>query len=166
VSDLTAIRIVDATTWHAVLAEVSAAYMRVIADRRMDSRQSPGKPAAGQPRNEPIVKEQERRRHLRVPLNAPGVIRLANGAETNTDVMEISEGGLRCLFPQAVPLGAAAELRFTLPLATRKDCVVFGRVQHHHQAGESYVLGIEYSRATADVMAAIRTFIQMRQPSK
>lgn len=112
------------------------------------------------------MNEKEKRRHLRVVLNCAGVIRLAHGPETATHITEISEGGVRCLFPQSVPLGAAAELRFVLPLATRKECLVVGRVQHHHQDGESHVLGVELGRTAADVAEAIRTFVQMRQSSK
>jgi len=103
---------------------------------------------------------------MRVVLDRPGVIRLANGPETNTQLTEISEGGLRCGYAETVALGASVELRFTLPLATPKDCLVFGRVQHRHQEGNTYILGIEFNRTAGDVLGAIRTFVQMRQSAK
>ena len=106
------------------------------------------------------VNEQERRRYLRVSLNCQGIIRLANGPEAQTQVIDISEGGLRCVSSQPVALGTSAELRFTLPVAIGKACVVVGRVQHHHRHDQSYALGIEFTRTTADVIMAIRAFIK------
>ena len=107
------------------------------------------------------MNEKDRRRYQRVALNCPGVIRLTKDPEeVTTQITEISEGGLKCVFSQPVALGAAAELRFTLPVSIGKECLVVGRVQHHHQHNESYLLGIEFTRASAEVARAIREFIR------
>lgn len=108
------------------------------------------------------MNEKEKRRHQRVALNRPGTIRLTNGPEVNTQVTEISESGLKCVFSQTVALGSAAELRFVLPVAIGKECLVVGRVQHHHRYNESFLLGIEFTRVTADVVEAVRAFVRQR----
>ncbi len=105
------------------------------------------------------MNDREKRRYQRIALNLPGVIQFAKGPEVRTQVTEISEGGLKCIFPQSIPLGASAELRFNLPVAIGKDCLVVGRVQHHHRINESYQLGIEFTRLSTDVVEAIRAFI-------
>jgi c-di-GMP-binding flagellar brake protein YcgR len=109
------------------------------------------------------VNDKDRRLHQRVPLNCSGVIQVGKAPEAATYIIDISEGGLRCLFQQSVPLGSAAELRFVLPVATGMECVVAGRVQHHHRINESYQLGIELTRASEEVRHAIREFVRQTQ---
>jgi hypothetical protein len=109
------------------------------------------------------MNEQEKRRHQRFAFNSTGTIKLAQGPETEAHFTEISEGGVRCLFPQAIPLGKTVDLRFTLQLATAKECIASGRVQHYHQEGRSYLLGIEFTRKSLDFATAIDTFIQMQR---
>lgn len=102
----------------------------------------------------------ERRRHQRVALNVPGTIQFSKGPENSTYIVDICENGLSCIFSQPVPLGAAAELRFVLPVAAGMPCIVAGRVQHHHRRNDSYSLGVEFTRADAEVVHAIREFVR------
>jgi len=120
----------------------------------------PGHTLDHQTRNEIAVNGKEKRRYPRVAPNLPGVVQIGKGPHVNTRVTEISEGGLKCVFPESVSLGVAAELRFTLPVAIGKECLVVGRVQHYHQDNESYQLGIEFTRVSADVVEAIREFVR------
>ena len=108
------------------------------------------------------MRETERRRYQRVALNIPGVIQFSKGPEENTQISEISEGGLKCFYHQSVSLGVSAELRFVLPVAAGKPCVVAGRVQHHHRDEDFFQLGIEFTRVSADVVATIREFVRQR----
>lgn len=109
------------------------------------------------------MNEKERRRHLRAALNRPGVLRVGKGPEVSTQVIEVSEGGLRCSFSQVVALGTAAELRFTVPVAIGKECLVVGRVQHYHRENDSFVLGIEFTRVTAEVAGTLREFVRQTE---
>lgn len=113
-------------------------------------------------RREIAVRETERRRYSRVALNIPGVIQFSKGPEETTQITEISEGGLKCIYHQSVSLGVSAELRFVLPVAAGKACVVAGRVQHHHRDDDYYQLGIEFTRVSADVIGVIREFVRQR----
>lgn len=108
------------------------------------------------------MRETERRRYSRVALNIPGVIQFSKGPEETTQITEISEGGLKCIYHQSVSLGVSAELRFVLPVAAGKACVVAGRVQHHHRDDDYYQLGIEFTRVSADVIGVIREFVRQR----
>lgn len=108
------------------------------------------------------MSEIERRRYSRVALNIPGVIQFSKGPEESTQITEISEGGLKCIYHQSVSLGVSAELRFVLPVAAGKACTVAGRVQHHHRDEDFYQLGIEFTRVSADAIAAIREYIRQR----
>jgi c-di-GMP-binding flagellar brake protein YcgR len=106
------------------------------------------------------VSEKERRRYERIPLDLPGVIRIARGPELNTQLTEISEGGAQCSCPHVVSLGVKVELRFVLSLAIAKECLLSGRVQHYHKHNEVYALGIEFIGVTPDIAEAIRAFVR------
>jgi len=102
------------------------------------------------------------RKQSRLLLNRPGRIRIANGPEEKTQLVDLSETGAMLFCAKPVKLGAAIELRFTLNIGPRIECVVYGDVRHYSVRETSHVVGVEFTHFMPETVEAIRRFVEKK----
>lgn len=98
----------------------------------------------------------------RAQVNRPARIRISNGPESNTQLIEISETGAALFYSQPVPVGTAVELRFHLNTGEKIACTTYGRVRHYTAVGESHVLGMEFTHFAPETVDAIRQYVNVK----
>src|SRR5437868_12501435 len=95
------------------------------------------------------------RQQPRLLINRPGRIRVENGPEEKTQVVDLSESGARLFCAQPLEMGAQVELRFTLNAGTKIDCVTYGQVRHYSRHQESHIVGVQFTHLMPEAEAAI-----------
>jgi hypothetical protein len=108
------------------------------------------------------VSTKDSRRHPRISLNRPGRIRIADGPEYPTQLIDISEGGATSFYSSPVAVGTGVELHFHLNTGKRMSCHVYGEVRHHSTRGESHILGIQFTHFAPDAAEAVREFVRQK----
>lgn len=106
--------------------------------------------------------EKQRRAAPRARVNRPGRIRISNGLESNTQLIDISETGAALFYSQPVAVGANVELRFHLNTGEKIACTTYGRVRHYTAVGESHVLGLEFTHFAPETVDAIRQYVNVK----
>ena len=106
----------------------------------------------------------EKRRHPRAPVNRPGRLRVGNGPESNTQVMDVSPFGATLFYSSAIEIGTAVELTFHLNVGRKAECQIYGNVRHHYLQGESHVIGVQFTHFGSDTPDTIREYILSREP--
>lgn len=104
----------------------------------------------------------DKRQQARIQINRPGRIRIGNGPESKTQIIDISEVGAMMFYSQPVPLGTAVELRFSL---SQTECVTYGQVRHYSARGESHVIGVQFTHFVPETVEVIRQFISQKSQS-
>lgn len=108
------------------------------------------------------MNDKQKRLHPRAQVNRPGRIRIGNGPESNTQLIDISETGAALFYSKPVPVGTDVELRFYLNTGVKIACTTYGKVRHYSAVGESHVLGMEFTHFEPETVDAIRQYIQTR----
>ncbi len=104
----------------------------------------------------------EKRRYPRVQVNRPSHIRVANGPESNAQLIDISVGGASLFYPEPVTDGTEVELRFHLDIGTQIKCLIYGEVRHYYARGESHVIGVEFTHFAPDAEETVREFVRLK----
>ena len=102
------------------------------------------------------------RKQPRLLVNRPGRVRIANGPEQKSQVVDISQTGAMLFYSQPVKLGVSIELRFSLNAGNRTECLVYGHVRHYSVRGTSHVVGVEFTHLEPEAYEAIRQFVEQK----
>ena len=102
------------------------------------------------------------RKQPRLLVNRPGRIRIGNGPEERSQLVDISQSGALLLCSQPMEVGTAFELRFSLSSGSRTKCLVYGYVRRYSVRGTSHVVGVEFSHFEPETYEAIRQFVEQK----
>jgi methyl-accepting chemotaxis protein len=101
---------------------------------------------------------EDRRRYGRV--NASGAITLsANGSTVEGVLLDLSEGGLRCVVEVGDDVTLGTAITVTLPFRDR-GVSVEGLVVRRHQGQDGPELGVEFLHLSAPALAMIREYVE------
>ena len=109
-----------------------------------------------------MTTENYQRKQPRLLVNRPGRVRIGNGPEQKSQVVDVSQTGAMLFYSQPVKLGAAIELRFSLSAGNRTECLVYGHVRHYSVRGTSHVIGVEFTHLEPEAYEAIRQFVEQK----
>ncbi len=106
----------------------------------------------------------ERARRVRVNVNV--------GLHTATNFfvgtsLNLSEGGLFVATSAAVPIGTGVDLQFTLPSGSQvalHGVVRWQRAPDDRRPLLTAGLGIQFVEVSAEILAAVRAFVEQREP--
>jgi hypothetical protein len=102
------------------------------------------------------------RKEPRLLVNRPSRIRISNGPEEKSQLVDVSHQGAMLFYSQPVKLGSAIELRFSLHAGNRNECLVYGHVRHYSMRGASHVVGVEFTHLEPEAYEAIRQFVEQK----
>jgi len=107
-----------------------------------------------------VTTQNYQRKEPRLLVNRPGRIRIANGPEEKSQLVDISQTGASLFYSQPIKIGTAIELRFSLKAGSQTECLVYGHVRHYSVRGTSHVVGVEFTHLEPEAYEAIRQFVE------
>ncbi|MGH9512824.1 MAG: PilZ domain-containing protein [Terriglobales bacterium] len=104
--------------------------------------------------------KRERRRCLRIPLQAPVLLEGEDGSEKEGVILDLSEDGLDLLTPAPIRPFSKPVVRFTLPL-NRRRVEVRGEIRWANQSGQS---GMRFVDMSEELRNTFVEFIDKHSP--
>ena len=99
------------------------------------------------------------RRYPRFPVSWSSRVRIGNEQEEQSQLVDLSQGGVSVLYPRHVRLGESVELLFD-PDIGGQERAVYGEVRHCTPLGAQRVVGVEFKDIEPQAFETIREFIR------